>query len=232
MISDMLNVHDILTMLLRIGLAVVLGGVIGVEREAKNRPAGLRTHILVCIGSATIMILSEFLFSKYKGLVSSDPARLGAQVISGIGFLGAGTIMRTGVNIKGLTTAATLWATACIGLSIGAGAYILSVISTLLVFFVLIVMSKLERIADDKRHKWSLSISVSRVPGKIDEIDSVLRQMSIEVQSIRFDHDGPNILNGPTVSLVYSVKPPMHAVLDDTIMRLKMIEGVADVFRS
>src|SRR5690606_893530 len=102
---------------------MLLGGLIGIEREIGNRPAGFRTHTLVCIGSSLVMLTSEFLIGAYADISIPDPARLGAQVISGIGFLGAGTIIKDGSRVRGLTTAASLWVVACIGIAIGAGFY-------------------------------------------------------------------------------------------------------------
>ena len=122
-------------------LATVLGLFVGLEREKQNRPAGLRTHALVSLGSALITIISVSAFNQY----GSDPFRLAAQIVSGIGFLGAGTILREGVNIKGLTTAASLWATAGIGIAVGSNMLILAVSGTLLITIVLIPLGKLER---------------------------------------------------------------------------------------
>ncbi len=109
------------SVLFRVILAIVVGGVIGLERGRKHRPAGLRTYILVCLGAALVMMTNQFVYNRYQ---TGDVVRLGAQVISGIGFLGAGTIIITGKNqIKGLTTAASLWTAACGGLAIGIGFY-------------------------------------------------------------------------------------------------------------
>jgi putative Mg2+ transporter-C (MgtC) family protein len=130
---------------LRIVLAFVLSGIVGMERESGNRPAGLRTHILVCLGSTLVMLVSFYMFEQYKGQTTIDPARLGAQVISGIGFLGAGTILKEGVTIRGLTTAAALWAVACIGLAIGAGFYSGAVLVTAVVVITLTMVNRLER---------------------------------------------------------------------------------------
>ena len=112
---------NLISTMFRIVLAILVGGVIGIERGRKNRPAGLRTYILVCLGSALVMMTNQFVYDEFG---VSDPVRLGAQVISGIGFLGAGTIVLNGKSqIKGLTTAASLWTAACIGLAIGIGYY-------------------------------------------------------------------------------------------------------------
>ncbi len=133
---------------LRFVLAVLCGGIIGLEREHKHRPAGFRTHILVCIGSTMVMMISQYLISlNNSGLASyvCDPARLGAQVIAGIGFIGAGTIMVTKRRqVKGLTTAAGLWVSAIVGLALGVGFYEAGLYVTFLVLFVEICLSKLD----------------------------------------------------------------------------------------
>ena len=105
----------------RVVLSVLVGGVIGIERERKNQPAGLRTYILVCLGACLVMMTNQYICSMFQ---TGDPSRLGAQVISGIGFLGAGTILVTrNHQVRGLTTAAGLWTSACIGIAIGIGFY-------------------------------------------------------------------------------------------------------------
>lgn len=125
-------------------MAIIFGGIIGYGRERERRPAGLRTHILVSIGSTLAMITNIYIYEVYNS--SSDPTRLGAQVISGIGFLGAGTIIVTGKNkVRGLTTAAGLWACACMGLAIGAGFYSGAIIGCLFIASVTAVLSKLDK---------------------------------------------------------------------------------------
>ena len=130
-----------LEILVRLLLAVLLGGFIGYEREHTNRPAGFRTHILVCAGAALVMATSEYLVRRYS-ISAVDPARLGAQVISGIGFLGAGTIIRDGVNVRGLTTAASLWAVSCVGIAVGCGFYLGAVIATVFIPHLIILKKR------------------------------------------------------------------------------------------
>jgi len=127
----------------RILLAVFLSGIVGLEREAKGRAAGLRTHILVSVGSTLIMLLGLYLYLDLGG--RTDPTRLAAQVVSGIGFLGAGTILQSRDSIRGLTTAASLWASAGIGLAVGAGFYLGAVWTTGVVLATLILLSSVER---------------------------------------------------------------------------------------
>ena len=132
-----------LSIFVRLVLAMLCGGILGMERGKKNRPAGFRTYMLVCVGATLVMLTNEYLYEVYG---TGDPARLGAQVISGIGFLGAGTIIVTGRNrVKGLTTAAGLWADACLGLAIGVGFYSAAIIGCTLI---LLVMSALHRLDD------------------------------------------------------------------------------------
>ena len=116
----MLSDVNLFSTVMRLGLALLLGGVLGIERGRRRRPAGLRTYMIVCMASALVMLTGHFLFETFH---TGDPSRLGAQVISGIGFLGAGTIIITSKQVKGLTTAAGLWASACLGLAVGAGFY-------------------------------------------------------------------------------------------------------------
>lgn len=138
---------DYKTIIFRLILAAVLGALLGTEREINNRPAGLRTHALVSLGSALIMLVSIDGFSKLQLASiyhSSDPARLAAQVISGIGFLGAGTIIHNQRSIAGLTTAACLWVSAGIGLAVGVGYYTGAVVASLLSLIVLIALRRME----------------------------------------------------------------------------------------
>ena len=128
----------------RVLLAVCFGALIGLEREHAHRPAGLRTHILVCVGACIVMLTSEFIYKEYRQFSPNiDVARLGAQVISGIGFLGAGTIIRNGSSVKGLTTAASIWVVGCIGLATGIGFYFGATITAISIFLCLAYIKKI-----------------------------------------------------------------------------------------
>lgn len=141
-IPEVLTEVNLLSTALRLLLALVCGGILGSERGRKHRPAGLRTYMLVCMGSALVMITNQYITMIYDG---TDVSRMGAQVISGIGFLGAGTIIVTGRNrVKGLTTAAGLWAAACVGLSIGIGFYWGAIVGCILIFIIMSVLQKLD----------------------------------------------------------------------------------------
>jgi len=138
----MVGPHDII---LRLLVAFFLGGVIGSEREKKRRSAGLRTHILVSMGSCLIMLTSIHIFDIYKGLAVVDPARIAAGVVTGIGFLGGGAILRSGHEIMGLTTAATIWISSAIGLAAGCGFFMAAVVTTVLSLITLVVLGRLEK---------------------------------------------------------------------------------------
>lgn len=129
----------------RIICAFALGAVIGLEREKKGRSAGLRTHILVCTGSCLIMLVSLYMYELFKDRATLDPARIAAGVVTGIGFLGAGTIIRSQEGIRGLTTAASIWISSAIGLAVGCGFYEVALFSTFLVFLTLAFLKKIEK---------------------------------------------------------------------------------------
>jgi putative Mg2+ transporter-C (MgtC) family protein len=128
-IAELILPSNYIEIIIRLVVAVILGGIIGIERAGTNHDAGLRTHILVCLGSASVMIMSEAVAQDYGG----DVMRIGAQVVSGIGFLGAGCILVHGKRVRGLTTAAGLWTTACLGLTVGAGYYFIGAVMALII---------------------------------------------------------------------------------------------------
>ncbi len=129
---------------LRLAAALAAGGAIGFERERDSQPAGLRTHMIVSLGAALVMILSINMAITFQEL-DADPARLAAQVVSGIGFLGAGAILRFGFNVKGLTTASTLWTTAMIGMALGYGYYLVSLFAVIIIIVVLTLVERFEK---------------------------------------------------------------------------------------
>lgn len=139
-----------LEMVLRLVLSVILGGLIGLERQLHRRTAGLRTNILVCLGSCLIMVLSLHIYELYRGVAAVDPSRIASGVITGIGFLGAGTIIRERENIKGLTTAACLWVVSAIGLAVGCGFYTAGVVTAALTLMVLFFLRYFERALFDR----------------------------------------------------------------------------------
>jgi putative Mg2+ transporter-C (MgtC) family protein len=187
---------------LRMILAAVLGGLIGIEREWSNHAAGFRTHILVCLGSATIMLLSIYGFSPFvnEANVQMDPARLAAQVISGIGFLGAGAILRNGNMIKGLTTAASVWVVAAIGLSAGAGFYMGALLCTFLVLISLYLLNLCEERFFRNRRYHELDIQIIDNPGSLGRIASIFGENDLKIVNLKMVPDN-NMASEPTLSL-------------------------------
>jgi putative Mg2+ transporter-C (MgtC) family protein len=186
----MLDVYDIA---IRLMIATVLSGVIGYEREIHGRAAGLRTTILVGVGSCLIMMTSMNLHTMYQGIANVDPSRIPAQIVSGIGFLGAGTILRFHASVRGLTTAAALWAVAGIGIAIGSGFYMAAYLATAFIFIVLVALSYLE-------------LKIKRIPERILNIEAVggiellskitntIDALSVEIKNIDIRHT-PNSEN-------------------------------------
>lgn len=169
------------TITLRLVLAVILGGIIGIERALKHHAAGFRTYIIVCLGSTIAMLTNEFLS---RATNMGDGARLGAQVISGIGFLGAGTIMFTSRNqVKGLTTAAGLWASACLGLAIGIGFYTLAIIASIIIISVLAILPSIELFLTTKSKHFAIHIEFG-CRENLKEFIQVARNLNFQILSI------------------------------------------------
>ncbi|MDI9484179.1 MAG: MgtC/SapB family protein [Bacillota bacterium] len=170
----------------RLFLALILGGLIGLERESMGRPAGFRTHILVSVGSSLIMIISAYAFG--GGSEGYDPGRIAAQVVSGIGFLGAGTIMREGANVRGLTTAASLWTVAGIGLAVGSGFYFAAVVATFLVVLTLIALNQLEWEYLSTKHE-IMTLLIQDTPGQLARVFAVLAKYEVDVSNVELSSD-------------------------------------------
>ena len=169
----------------RLVLAAVLGGLIGIERQRKHHPVGMRTNVLVCISAAMVMILSQLITqSSFELYGSATDPRLGAQVITGIGFLGAGTIMHANSTIRGLTTAASLWSVACIGLAIGAGYYELGVLTCLLVLIVLSVLNYITKQLSHNSSPKQVIITASADPSLVLKILDVLKTVGVDINEV------------------------------------------------
>lgn len=200
--------------MLRLALALVLGSIIGLEREINNRPAGFRTHILVCIGAALFTLISIY------GIKGGDPARIAAQVVSGIGFLGAGTILREGNTIRGLTTAASLWSVAGVGMAIGAGFYLGAVMTTAFMIIVLFLFNNLERrILQSQYH--ALTMDVSDTPGQLGRIGAKLGDMGVSIRTIEITSQ-----NNQQVQLELGIKIPAQFQVHQVVNELADVDGV------
>ncbi|MBE6595360.1 MAG: MgtC/SapB family protein [Ruminococcaceae bacterium] len=210
--------------LLRLGLAVICGGIIGVEREHKRRPAGFRTHILICLGASMTTITSQYLMI-YLGMFT-DLARLGAQVIAGIGFIGAGTIIVTKRRqVKGLTTAAGLWTSAIVGLAVGAGYYEAALIATLIVLFVELVLSRFEYFIMSTARTIHLYIEYKENDSLV-EMTEYLRSRHVGVSDLQITKSGA-VTQNPCA--IFSLDLPRKMTHDKLMTALSEIDGVVSV---
>ena len=214
--------------LLRLALAAVLGGLIGMERELREREAGLRTHLLVAVGSALFTIVSAYGFDAFlesgADVVQTDPTRIAAQIVTGIGFLGAGAIIRQGFSVRGLTTAATLWVVAAVGLAAGAGYYSAAVITTALVLVALyplrIVAFRIVRRFRVEDGRLLVELPAGHPPGEvIDEIERTgARIGSVDVSQ-----------EGDRRRLELDVALPRDLAAPRLVARIADVERVAEV---
>jgi putative Mg2+ transporter-C (MgtC) family protein len=175
--GDLSYLSDVL---LKLAVAVVLGSIIGIEREIHDRPAGLRTHVLVCVGSAVYMILSMTFMGP-----NSDPSRIAAQVATGMGFLGAGTIIRHGNAVRGLTTAASLWAVAAIGLCVGRGneGFLIAVSTTVFVFVTLRGLTVIEERMINRRRFKTVTVRALHAKEKLAAIQAILDRHQTQLRA-------------------------------------------------
>ncbi|MBS4537875.1 MgtC/SapB family protein [Clostridium sp. D2Q-11] len=212
---------------LRLVLSAILGAFIGMEREVNNRPAGLRTHVLVTLGSALIMLISMYGFEGMgESGTGGEPARLAAQVVSGIGFLGAGTIMRTDTSIKGLTTAASLWVCGGIGLAIGNGYYIGGLITSAIVLFTLMSLGHVEQKLLKRKYK-VLYINCIERAGLVGEIGVLLGQHSITIKDIRIiSDDEEDESENISMKMKFMIKVPGTVLSSKLLNQLRNIHGV------
>lgn len=172
--------------LMRLSAAFVLGGLIGYERQSQSKAAGLRTHVLVCLGSCLVMILSLDIYQSVQGLTNADPARLAAQVVSGVGFLGAGTIMKEGATVTGLTTAASLWVVSGVGLAVGCGYYSGALYTTFLILLTLALLLRIDRLHNTGQIT-TLLITTGNEPGQIGKIGDCIGTYGVRICDIKMD---------------------------------------------
>jgi putative Mg2+ transporter-C (MgtC) family protein len=163
----------------KLGITTLLSGFIGYEREHSHRPAGFRTHILVAVGSALVMLTSVYIYDT-QGM-TGDVTRMSAQVLSGIGFLGAGTILREGFSVKGLTTAASLWAVACIGIAVGAGFYAGAFVATVVIY---LTLNSLKRFIVRGSTGKLLFVEIKDVGAQIPDITKTIKQCGGKIHSM------------------------------------------------
>ncbi|MBR2575775.1 MAG: MgtC/SapB family protein [Firmicutes bacterium] len=219
-----------LEMVIRLALAVALGAAVGLEREKKNQAAGLRTHIVVILGATLVMLISKYGFSDIF-INTKDPARLAAQVVSGIGFLGAGMIIVNRNKIRGLTTAASLWTTACIGLGVGAGFYVPAIATTVLLVGTLSFVQYLEQ-HHVKKDSRKIYAEVEQLDSFMQELDEVLTRQAVNLGRVEIlEKSYPDELdvgeNTPgIVKVMVYLQLPRYTDCSFIISSLSKIEGV------
>ena len=224
----------IIDTILRLALSSIFGGIIGYERERKGHPAGLRTHLLVSMGSALIMIISIYGFpEKFSG---RDPARIAAQVVSGIGFIGAGTIFKEGPTVRGLTTATSLWIAAGVGMSVGAGLYMASLIAVTISIMALSLLNVIERRSSliNRKRERIIYIYCDQKEGLLEKIEVLLKekdmpviQMTIRPSNSLYNYSKETTTASKEVKL--KVSGPNEKMLD-ALDRIADFDGVESVY--
>ncbi len=218
---------NLVSILFRIFLSVMIGGFLGMERGKKNRPAGLRTYILVCLGSALVMMTNQYVYLTYQ---TGDPMRLGAQVISGVGFLGAGTIILTGRNkIMGITTAAGLWAAACGGLAIGVGFYEGAVLGGIVIAFTVSGMLRFDIWLRKKSKYLELYVEYNAEKGAFSGFLQYAREHQFEVKNIQISKGymwQSSEGRQRTLSYIVTVSSQVHRTHSEMIEVLAHEKGV------
>ncbi|MDD6090700.1 MAG: MgtC/SapB family protein [Candidatus Limivicinus sp.] len=227
---------NIWSMMLRVFFAMLAGGVIGFERERKGRPAGFRTYILVALGAALTVMLSQYLNAMFDGPwsqisgelgIRTDVSRLGAQVINGVGFLGAGTIIVTGRReVKGLTTAAGLWASACMGLAIGAGFYECMAVSFLLIIICMKFLPYIENAIMSKAVNMNIYLEVDNIEN-LSCVISFLKRDDILLYDVDIDKEQHEHIS--QINALLSVRLPIRLQHTELLAALSTLEGVITI---
>jgi len=212
-------------MIIRLGLGLLAGAIMGFERSARRQVAGLRTHILISMGATLLMLLSIWIPQQFYELKNGDPGRIAAQVVSGIGFLGAGAIIRLGHNVRGLTTAASLWFVAAVGLAVGAGMYVAAGVGEAAGLFTLLVLGKLEKKIFPSERLKLLEIIYKNFTPEIDEAMDIIKAAKISIQSVNMEQGTKN--KGTRLRLLVGIPSSADIVLIS--QNLRAIKGVAKI---
>ncbi len=209
--------------LVRLVVALLIGGAIGLEREFKGKPAGMRTNMLICIGSCLVMIVSIEIARSAARV--ADPGRIAAQVVTGIGFLGAGTIMRSRLHVVGLTTAATIWALSALGLAIGAGYLALSIVVALLITGTLIVIGYVEEKLETKRSFHTVQVSFDRREGMLKDIAGAFALLRIGSEAIEVNRSG----DVWKATYEYAAAHDRHHALMDRLQDMDGVKAIVEL---
>ena len=211
---------------LRLLLSLALGGLIGLERESRHQPAGLRTHILITLGSTLIMLVSIYIPQTFQNFRNGDPGRMAAQVVSGIGFLGAGAIFRLGANVRGLTTAATIWVSAAVGLAVGAGLYWGAAMAAGAILFVLIVLSRVERRFFPDITNKVLRVHFNTAEFDADQVRAILKRHKVRYISL----SAKQMLDAGRSQVKFYIKIPNDLPLKPFFHDISRLQNVSEVY--
>ena len=222
---------SLLSIVIRFLLSLVVGGVMGLERGRKNRPAGFRTYILVCLGATLVMMTNQYVYQTYQ---ISDPVRLGAQVISGIGFLGAGTIVVTGRNqIKGLTTAAGLWTAACCGLAIGIGFYEGAILGSLAVLFATSGLQSFDTWMRKRSKYLDVYLEYNETEVPFRDFLQYAKEKHLEITNIQISREVPGNREGQLwtnyILTVHTTVKRTHAETIDILSQTKGVQYIEEL---
>ena len=210
---------------LRLVMAVVLGLCIGGERQARRRDAGMRTFTLICLGSAGAVVISIWIPQIYPELLNGDPGRIAAQVLTGVGFLGAGAIMRSKGSIMGLTTAACIWQTSIVGMAAGAGLYAGAVILTALTLFVLVTMERIERLLRIAGDNQVLTIKMSTISPDVDSLRKAVSSTGAKLKEGSMDIDRQKNIS----TITYRITTSKDSSQSEIILALSTIPDIMHV---
>ncbi len=225
---DYLQAFNPVTVVLRVILAALAGALVGLEREFHGRAAGLRTHMMVSLGAALTTMIGLFAVTELG--MSSDPLRVGAQVISGVGFLGAGTILLRGggSRITGLTTAAGLWAAAAIGLAVGMGFYLGAFLTVFAVMLTFTLVSRVEMHMNRKRQRMAVYLELESV----EAVKPTLQTLRIEYGLLETQVTPPRSGNAPHVGMEILVRVPQRMTVQENLLRFESLDRVVFVLRN
>ncbi len=207
--------------LLKLALAVVLGGFVGFEREHHNQPAGLKTHIILCVGATLLTIVSISMSRDLGNERLTDPTRIAAQIVSGIGFLGGGAILRLGATVRGLTTAACIWTVTGVGMAIGAGYYFPAALVVLTMLFTLHFLGRFENVFIKKRMFREMTLNARSSPDLLGSVEKVFAANSISIRSIEVERE----ISDPNVEVRAIVSAPESVNLNKLSDEIFQIPG-------
>lgn len=207
--------------LLRLFIALLVGGIIGMQREMVHSSAGFRTHTLVCLGACLAMLTNIYMFNVYPKPNNIDVTRMGSYVLSGIGFLGAGTIFRDGLRVRGLTTAASIWVVAAIGLGVGAGFYVGALAAGAMTILTLWALKFIEDKSFGRKGTVTVEMEIHNLPGQLAAVLTPLVELGCTVQDVQLEHSEEE-----WIGLALRLKMPQGVELQNTKERLSAVTGV------